>query len=125
MSSPFRQRDNKRRIAVCSFQNRVCPRFDLTCEMLIFDGSNAQSGPIERLDVSRVSPVETLHVLAEKEVRIIITGGIQKRFQEMLLHSNIDVIWGVVGEVGEVLEAYMKGALHPCVGPLSTPKPLR
>jgi predicted Fe-Mo cluster-binding NifX family protein len=120
-----RGKENKRKIAICSFKNRICPRFDLTGEMLIFDGNNAQSGLIGRFDVSRVSPEEMLHILAEKEVGVVITGGIQKRFQGMLHHSNIEVIWGVAGEVGEVLEAYMKGALRPGVGPLSAPKPLR
>ena len=125
MGSAPRGKENKRKIAICSFKNRICPRFDLTGEMLIFDGSNAQSGPIERLDVSRISPGEMLHILAEKGVTVIITGGIQKRFQGMLHHSNIDVIWGVAGDVGDVFEAYMKGALHLGVGPLPTPKPLR
>ena len=120
MGFALREKDTKRRIAISSFKNRVCPRFDLTREMLIFDEENPQNKPIERLDMSRVSPEKILHILAEKEVGIIITGGIQKRFQEMLLHSNIDVIWGVAGEVDEVLEAYMQGALHPGVGPLST-----
>jgi hypothetical protein len=38
----------------------------------------------------------------------------------MLLHHDIDVIWGVVGEVNEVREAYMKGALYPGIGPQET-----
>ena len=125
MGSVPRERDNKRKIAISSFKNRVCPRFDLTCEMLIFDEDFPQNEPIERLDMSQVSPEKILQILVGKEVGIIITGGIQKRFQEMFLHSNIDIIWGVAGEVGDVVEAYMKGALHPGVGPLPTPKPLR
>lgn len=125
MGSRSRQRDNKRKIAICNFGNRVCPRFDLTCEMLVFDARNPQNEPIERIDISRASPEEVLHMLAEKEVEIIITGGIQKKFQEMLLHGNIDVIWGVAGEVGDVVEAYMKGTLYSGVGSLPTPKPLR
>ena len=120
MASRSRQRDNKRKIAICGFKNRICPRFDLSREMLIFDGNNVQSGPIERFDVSRVSPEETLQILAEKGVTVVITGGIQKRFQGMLHHSNIEVIWGVAGEVGDVIEAYTKGALHPDIGPLPT-----
>jgi hypothetical protein len=122
MGSPIRQTNYKEKIAICSFRKRVCSRFDLTREILFFGGKNAHNKPIERLDVSRVSPEEILHILAEKEIGIVITGGIQKKFQEMFLHSNIDVIWGVAGEVNEVLEAYMKGALYPGIGPLSMAK---
>ena len=118
IGSPPRQRDTKRRIAICSFQNRVCPRFDRSHEVLIFDGKSPQKEPIEKVDVSHVPPKKILNILAEKEVGIIITGGIQKRFQEILLHSNIDLIWGVAGEVHDVLEAYRKGVLRSGIGPL-------
>jgi predicted Fe-Mo cluster-binding NifX family protein len=117
-----RQRNNKEKIAICSFRDRVCPRFDLTHEMLIFDGKRVEKEPIEKVDVSHVSPERILNILREREVRIVVSGGIQERFQEMFRRNNIDVIWGVAGDVGDVVEAYTKGALFPGIGPLSAPK---
>jgi predicted Fe-Mo cluster-binding NifX family protein len=110
-----RKRKNKENIAVCSFRDRVCPRFDLTNEMLIFDRKRVEKEPIEKVDVSHVSPNKILNILREKDVRIVISGGMFRR-------NNIDVIWGVAGEVNEVVEAYMKGSLYPGIGPLPIPK---
>lgn len=122
MGSPTRKRAAKRKIAICSFQSRVCPRFDLTREMLIFHAKSPQGEPIEKFNMSRVSPEEILPILAGRKVGVIITGGIQKEFQEMLLHNNIDVIWGVAGEVHDVVEAYMKGALYSGIGAVIGPR---
>lgn len=121
MGSPTRQRDTKGKIAICSFKNRICPRFDFTHEMLIFDGKHSQKEPIEKVDVSHASPDEILNILAEREVKVVISGGIQERFQEMFRQSNIDIIWGVVGEVHDVVAAFMRGALYPGIGPISIP----
>ena len=122
MGSPIRKRTGKQKIAICSFQNRVCPRFDLTREILIFDVKRPQGKSIERFSMSRVSAEEILPMLARKEIGVVITGGIQKRFQKMLLHNKIDVIWGVAGEVRDVVEAYTKGALYSGIGAVIGPR---
>ena len=122
MGLPGRQGNRKGKIAVCSSRNRVCPRFDLTHEMLIFEGERAHDEHSEKVDVSHFSPEKILNMLMEREVTVLICGGIQKRFQQMFRQNDIDVIWGVVGEVHDVMRAYAKGALHPGFGPLSMPK---
>ena len=122
MSLSGKQGNSKEKIAVCSFRKRVCPRFDLTHEMLIFEGEPAHNEHIEEVDVSHFPPEKILNMLLEREVKVIICGGIQGRFQEMFRQNDIDVIWGVVGEVDDVMRAYAKGALHPGFGPLSMPK---
>jgi predicted Fe-Mo cluster-binding NifX family protein len=112
MGSPSRKRENKREIAICSFQNRVCPRFDLTREILIFDADRSQVERFEKVDVSEVSPEKIVNMLEERKVHVVISGGIQERFQEMFRRKDIDVIWGVVGEVDDVVEGYTRGVLH-------------
>ena len=122
MGFPGRQGNSKGKIAVCSFGKRVCPRFDLAHEMLIFEGERTHKEHIETVDVSHSSPERILNMLMEKEVKAIICGGIQGRFQQMFRQNDIEVIWGVVGEVHDVMRAYAKGALHSGFGPLSMPK---
>lgn len=122
MGSPVRQRDNREKIAICSFKNRICPRFDLTREILIFDGNNPQKEAIEKFYVSHVSPEKILNILVIREVKVVISGGMQERFQEMFRRSNINVIWGVLGEVRDVVEAYAKGVLYSGIGALSMAK---
>jgi predicted Fe-Mo cluster-binding NifX family protein len=109
--------ENRGKVAICGFENRVCPRFDLTRDILIFDGSGMEK--IEEIDVSLVDPEKKLKALADMDVSILITGGIQERFQEMFHQANIRVIWGVIGEIKDVLEAYQKGILYSGIGPVS------
>ncbi len=104
------------RIAVCGFQNRVCPRFDLTREVLILDGQKPEEAPVEVIDVASLSADERFQALAGKGIKVLIVGGIQDRFQEMLSLYRIQVIWGVMGEIKEVIQAYQKGLLYPGVG---------
>ena len=104
------------KIAVCNFQGRVCPRFDLTPEILVFDISHLQEEPTEKIDVYKVPPEEITSMLAERKVCAVIAGGIQERFQRMFLNNKIDLIWGVTGEVHEVLQAYREGTLHSGIG---------
>ena len=107
---------NKAGIAVCCFQNRVCPRFDTSPEILIFAPNRTQNGPIERLDVSQLTSERILDMLVDGEVNVVISGGIQKRFQQMLAKRNINVIWGIAGGVNSVVRAYRKGSLHSGIG---------
>jgi len=105
-----------KKIAVCNFHNRVAPRFDLTPEILIFDATHSKKEPIEILDVSQMPSEKIVNMLVDRKVAVIISGGIQEKFQKAFLSSNIEVIWGVVGEIHDVFQAYMKGALHPGFG---------
>jgi predicted Fe-Mo cluster-binding NifX family protein len=111
---PMKQGRNE--IAVCTFQNRVCPRFDLSREILIYDNQAPEKGPVEKMDVSSLSPEESLNILVRKEVQAVIVGGMQERYQAMFLNHQIRVMWGVIGEVNDVIQAYMKGTLYPGIG---------
>ena len=109
-------KQGRNEIAVCTFENRVCCRFDLSREILIYDNQAPEKGPVEKMDVSSLSPVESLNILAGKEVRVVIVGGIQERYQAMFHRCHIEVMWGVIGEVDDVIRAYMRGALYPGIG---------
>ena len=108
------------KIAVCGFRNRVCPRFDLTREVLILDRQKSEEAPVEVMDVASLSVDERFRALAVKGIKVLIVGGIQDRFQEMFSSHRIQVIWGVMGEIQDVIQAYQKGLLYPGVG--SIPK---
>jgi predicted Fe-Mo cluster-binding NifX family protein len=114
-------KQGKNEIAVCIFQNRVCPRFDLSHEIFIYDNRAPDKGPVEKIDVSKLSPVESLNILAGKEVHVVIVGGIQERYQAMFLNHHIEVMWGVIGEVKDVIRAYTRGTLYPGVGRVPVP----
>jgi hypothetical protein len=47
-----------------------------------------------------------LSILLRGKVEVIICGGCTKNFQEVLRGNNIEVIWGIAGELPDVLKAY-------------------
>ncbi len=106
-------------VVICSFGNRVSPRFDMTQEIIIFDPQNPKG---EEIDVSLFLPEEKVNLLAQMRVKVLVIGGIQERYQQMLLNTNIRVIWGVIGEVHDVMEAYAKGILYPGIGDINDQK---
>jgi predicted Fe-Mo cluster-binding NifX family protein len=116
---PMRQGKNE--IAVCTFQNRICPRFDLSREILIYDNQAPEKGPVEKIDVSSLSPVESLNILIKKKVEVVIVGGMQERYQSMFLNNHIEVIWGVIGEATDATQAYIRGTLYPGIGRVPIP----
>ena len=109
-------RQGRNQIAVCTFQDRVCSRFDQSREVLIYDKQASEKGPVEKIDVSTLSPVESLNLFVRREVQAVIVGGIQERYQAMFLNNHIEVIWGVIGEVKDVIQAYIKDTLYPGIG---------
>jgi predicted Fe-Mo cluster-binding NifX family protein len=116
-----REQEKLKRIAVCHLHDRVCPRFDQTREILIYDINQSDKRPIEKLDVSHVSPERIMQLLTERKVKVIISGGIQERFQVMFLRRNVDVIWGIAGNVKDVVHAYLRGTLRCGMGILERP----
>ena len=119
---PLRHRDTKGNVAICSFRDRGCPRFDLTHEMLIFDGKGVRGEAIEKIDVSHVSPEKILRMVVKREVKAFISGDIQEIFREMFHRSTINVIWEVTGEVHDVVVASTIGVPRIGIDPLSAPK---
>jgi predicted Fe-Mo cluster-binding NifX family protein len=116
---PMKQGKNE--IAVCTFLNRVCPRFDLSHEILIYDTETFEKGPLEKIDVSSLLPEAIFNQLARREIQVVIVGGMQERYQAMFLNDHIEVIWGVIGEVSDVIRAYRSGVLYPGVGGVAGP----
>ncbi len=120
MTNPAeKKKDGK--IAICAFERRVCPRFDMAPQVLIVDRNDPGKGPAAELDLSWVSPEDRLRILVEAGVQVVIVGGIQERFQQMFCRQNIEVIWGIMGEIGDVIRAYHQGLLHSGVGAVPEP----
>lgn len=113
--------DKRFHVAVCSYQGRVCPRFDLTQEIVIYDRRQIKRGPLERLSVFFLSPEEVFHLLVSEKIRTLIVGGIQSRFEAMLFHHDIEVIWGIIGTVEDVIEAYDRKRLRIGMGKVEGP----
>ena len=109
------------KIAICAFEGRISPRFDMTREVLILDKRGPEKERGEKMRLPLILPEARPRILARKGVQLVIVGGIQERFQQMFQRHNIEVIWGVMGEIEDVIQAYRQGVLYSGVG--LVPKP--
>jgi predicted Fe-Mo cluster-binding NifX family protein len=116
---PGKKGDGK--IAICAFEERICPRFDMTREVLILDERGPEKKPGEKMYLPLILPEDRLRILVRKGVQLVIVGGIQERFQQMFQRQKVEVIWGVMGKIEDVIQAYRQGLLYSGVGPV--PKP--
>ena len=112
-------KQGKKEIALCTFQNRVSPRFDLPREIFIYNNQEPEKGPVEKIDATALSPEDCFSILVKRKVRVVIVGGMQERYQAMFLNNEIKVIWGVIGEVNDVIAAYIRDTLYPDIGRVS------
>ena len=62
--------------------------------------------------VEHHQPGEVPNFLGEKEVKLIIAGGMGEKAKQLFLAKGIDVITGASGSVGDIIDLYLKGKLQ-------------
>jgi len=106
------------RIAVSStgggMEGEVSEHFGRCPEFVIVESEGAKIIKVERAD----NPYFQNHVqgavpkfISSLGVNLMITGGMGPRAIEMFNSLGIDVIFGVSGRIGDVVERYLKGGL--------------
>jgi len=68
------------------------------------------------LSMNRRYPHEVPDILRRQGVELVITGGMNHFLQNLFRSRGIELIWGIIGEVDEVLAAYVSGQLTPGMG---------
>ena len=96
-------------IAIPIYGTRVMPRFGSTREMKVI---RVEDGKIVANKQVSLTPQTFLPCLASEKVSVIICGGIHPRFQQAIQKLDIQLVWGVVGEWQDVLQAYLNGTLQ-------------
>ena len=54
--------------------------------------------------------------LVKEGVEVVISGGMNKHFQNLFRSQGIQVIWGIIGEANDALAAFRDGQLTPGMG---------
>ena len=62
--------------------------------------------------VEHHQPGEVPNFLSEKEVNVIIAGGMGEKAKQLFKAKNIDVITGASGSVGDAIELFLNGKLQ-------------
>ena len=99
-------------IAIPIHRNRVMPRFGCAREIMVVTVEGDRIVSRKRVMMTPEMFVSLPAVLASEHISVMICGGIHPRFQEAIQRQNIQLIWGVVGEWQDVLQAYLNGTLQ-------------
>jgi len=96
-------------IAIPTFRSRVSPRFDLAAGLLIVrvQGNRVLGRGEERLD--NIYGWRRIRFLTSRNVNVVLCGGIRRCDYFAIMDSGIDVYAGLMGEIEDVLEAFLRG----------------
>jgi predicted Fe-Mo cluster-binding NifX family protein len=109
------------KIAIPRFGEAVAPCFEYSATISIFTVRARQV--IDQLDFRLKSqdPLDRVRLLRDQDVKTLICGGVQERFEYLVVASGIRVISWVSGSVDELLRMFLNGQLTP--GNVATARP--
>ena len=105
------------KIAIPIYADRVAPRFRYCRKFIIIEFENKKEMKREKLTIDIESPIQIAEVMARAGVDQILSGGMNLDFQREFRLRNIGVIWGLIGEIDDVLSAYLNGKVFAGMGP--------
>ena len=100
------------RLAVPVFNGYVAPRVDCTATMEILDVSEDKVTGREKVFIPPIHPFQLPDFLKSRNVNTLICGGIPYPLLQLLQQYGIKVIYGVIGEVDEVIDTFLNGKLR-------------
>lgn len=99
-------------IAIPVYGSRVMPRFGFTREMIIVSVEDGKIASRKWLTMTPERFIALPTILTSEQVSVVICGGIHPRFQQAIQGEKIQLVWGVIGEWQDVLQAYLHGTLR-------------
>jgi Uncharacterized conserved protein len=102
-----------RKILVTLYRNEVAPRFDLASEVLLVtvDADNREVRRQE-LVLAHASADDLCDLILDREVAVVITGGMEEEHYHYLRWKRLDVLDGVAGLAEDALARYLRGELE-------------
>ena len=100
------------RIAIPVFKSRISPVFDSCNRVLLVDLEQNKETNRAEITFEDLSVLERLSMLSRFGVTNVICAGISQSFHDKLTAAKISPITGIVGEIDEVLTAFMCDGLN-------------
>lgn len=101
------------KVAIPRFRERVAPCFEYSATITIF--TIEQGKVVSQCDFALQSSValDRVRLLRDQEVDVLICGGVQESFEDLVKARGIEVLSWVSGEVEDLLKRFIKGKLKP------------
>lgn len=98
---------------------QVDPRFGRCQDFIIVDTDTGETDVLENANKDGMGGVgvQSGQLMAEKQVKVVLTGNVGPNAFQTLQAANIEVITGVSGRVKDVIEGYNKGDFKSDQGP--------
>lgn len=98
-------------VAIPVFRARVAPVLDWCSKILLISEEGVGGAASREIDVKEAGRFDLMRDLRQQGIDIVICGALS---QEMLSYGEglgLQIIHGIAGDIGEVLQAYRKGEL--------------
>ncbi len=99
-------------VGIPLFQNRVAPRLDCACEMLVLKVNRKEVKDTRYITLNWHNALLTLNQIKEMGIEVIICGAVPCFIARFLIGNGIKLIPWVSGEWQEALEAFLEGRLE-------------
>ena len=104
------------KLAIMLYGTRVSPRFGYSQRVMIVEVSGQEEIRRKILEADDYYPEQIPVVLGKEGVEVVISGGMNKHFQDLFRSQGIQVMWGIIGEADDALAAFKAGQLAPGMG---------
>jgi predicted Fe-Mo cluster-binding NifX family protein len=104
------------KLAIMLYGTRVSPRFGYSQGVMIVEVDGKKEIRRKILEVDDYYPEQLPVVLGNEDVKVVISGGMNRHFQNLVRLQGIQVIWGIIGEANDALAAFKGGQLAPGMG---------
>lgn len=101
------------KIAVPRFGEYVAPCFGYSSSIVVFTAKNKRIVNEQEFTLSTQWAVDRIRLLRDQEVDVLICGGIQDKFEDIVMANGIRVISWVSGKVENLLDEYLNHKLIP------------
>ena len=99
------------RIAIPIFHKRVSPVLDTCTRLLIIDIDQEIEINRQEISLEKFSLIERFNLTKKMNVNVIICCAISEMMDHMIHGTDIQLICGIVGDVQQVLAAYLSTQL--------------
>lgn len=101
------------KIAVPRFGEEVAPCFDYSSNIVVFTIQNKQIINEQEFTLSSQWTVDRIRLLRDQQVNVLICGGIQDKFEDIVRANGIQVISWVSGKVEDLVHKHLTDKLIP------------